>query len=135
MPLKNRGFKYQEDRYVPIEKDNACINSKNFAFTMELHTKFTYKPGQYFAFSGDDDVWVYIDNQLALDLGGVHGKMTDTIKADDLGLIEGEMYTFDMFYCERCVGASNILITTNMLVWNPPKSRKRSWKRDYGSLD
>ncbi len=102
---------------------------------MEIHRKFTFKTGQTFTFRGDDDVWVFINNNLEIDLGGIHGPLKDSVNLDDLGLIEGEQYNFDMFFCERNVITSNILVTTNMMFWIPPQPLKRSWKRDYGNLD
>ncbi len=46
----------------------------NFSFCMESHSEFVYTPGQKFKFSGDDDVWVFIDKKLVIDLGGSTAK-------------------------------------------------------------
>ena len=138
-PLKKRGFKYDSKYWYIKPGYSTFTDSMNFSFTMEIHRKFTYKKNQTFIFRGDDDVWVFINNHKAIDIGGIHLPVADTINLDDSasawGLEEREEYWFDMFYCERCIESSNIFITTNMMFWIPPQPLKRSWKRDYGPLD
>ncbi|HEX2959817.1 MAG TPA: fibro-slime domain-containing protein [Chitinispirillaceae bacterium] len=133
MPLKKKGFGYDPARYT--SPGGFCSTVENYGFTMEMHRTFTYKKGQSFTFTGDDDVWVFINNRLVIDLGGIHRSTSARVSLDTLELTEGDEYWFDLFYSERSPTESNIYITTNMQLFVPPQSNKRSWKRDYGDLD
>ncbi|MDP7028846.1 MAG: fibro-slime domain-containing protein [Phycisphaerales bacterium] len=88
----------------------------NFHFTFELHTEFVYDEDQtnYFQFVGDDDVWVYIDGQLVIDLGGVHGATEQYVDLGRLGLTDGETYSLDFFFAERHRTQSNFRIATTL---------------------
>jgi len=94
--------------------------SHNYSFTVEIHTLFTYKGGEVFNFSGDDDVFVFINNQLVINLGGVHAREVTNVSLDTLGLTVGENYPLDFFMAERHVSQSNMRITTTLeLLPNP----------------
>jgi len=97
---------------------NGRPGNRNFFFCFESHAEFTYEPGQEFFFSGDDDVWIFINNRLALDLGGVHPAVPGYVKLDTIKtperLVEGNRYPIDIFFCERNLVQSNIRIATNM---------------------
>jgi fibro-slime domain-containing protein len=107
--------------FFPIDDGSAYKTSfgnqgkdHNFSFTVEIHTLFTYSGGETFHFSGDDDVFVYIDNKLVINLGGIHSREQADVAIDSLGLIKGNTYPLDFFSAERHVTQSNLLITTTL---------------------
>ncbi|RNC81780.1 MAG: fibro-slime domain-containing protein [Phycisphaera sp.] len=104
----------------------AAPGTHNFHFTYELETNFTYTdPAErdadfVFRFTGDDDVWVFINGKLAVDLGGVHSQQSDSINLDDeaerLGIEPGQDYQLKLFFAERHTSESNFRIETNFVL-------------------
>lgn len=99
-------------------------NQRNFYFTFEIHTQFTYiDPADrdhalLFSFTGDDDVWVFVNGKLVVDIGGVHRQASDWVNLDDeaeaLGLEPGGTYKLDFFFAERHTSESNFRIETTI---------------------
>jgi len=89
-----------------------------YAFTTELHTNFEYKGGEVFTFRGDDDVFVFVNGFLGVNLSGVHvaqeGSIDLDAKAADFGLELGKSYTFDLFQAERQPNGSNFRLETTL---------------------
>lgn len=111
----------QKEGFFPI--DNKLLNdmdstyNHNYFFTFELDTEFVVEKGtgQVFTFFGDDDVWVYINGRLVIDLGGVHSAVKQSIAIDRLDWLEdGERAELKLFFAERHLTESNMRIETNL---------------------
>ena len=139
--------------FFPFNETSTATSAKNYNYgfgtRMDLTFKLTDdgtvtdKNGEKvpveFEFSGDDDVWVYIDGKLALDVGGAHGRVTgnlnfedkkatvskvkksagsptfgDNVKSDfTLSGSNSDEHTLTLFYMERGMWESNMKITFN----------------------
>ena len=136
-PLENLGY----EQPGLLTTTSAVGATHNGGFTLRGESQFVYNKDSnlYFTFTGDDDVYMYINGVLALDLGGAHGRNSKTVNLNDLdatkyGLKEGQVATFTFFYMERCSDASTFGIKTNMkLVQRAINVEKKAYDTSYAN--
>lgn len=139
---------YQYDHLYGTDSGNGCSANNagiNYWFGMSTNIRFylPQKPGykdasglygnrsiygdeMTFEFSGDDDVWVLVDNKLVLDIGGIHRAKTGTInfstgevfvdgvKQADVTWLNPGAHNLTMYYMERGASQSNCHIYFNI---------------------
>src|SRR5690606_12507780 len=117
---------YDSNAFFPIDGQgfgNTPGQAHNYHFTTEAHVSFTYESGQVFTFRGDDDLWIFVNGKLALDVGGLHQALEGTIifdaQAAELGITPGGQYQMDIFHAERQTSESNFRIETNISCFEP----------------
>lgn len=149
----------KEYGYFPFNTGTSSVygydsnnKSYNYGFATKMEIEFTLssdrkvinpksgiKEDMVFEFSGDDDIWVFIDDKLVLDMGGDHGRATGKINfadetvtyeahrtlgssysttAEDISSIlnsdSSHKYKMTIYYMERGMFESNMHITFNM---------------------
>lgn len=92
----------------------------NFLFSTEIAVRFTYRGGETFEFFGDDDLFVFVNGRLALELGGIHLRATGTIDFDALAtqleITPGGVYSMQIFHAERSPRHSMMRFSTTQCI-------------------
>jgi len=113
-------YVFDKDGYFPIDGEgwgdeiSHAGTNHNYYFTLEMHHIFQYQGDEVFTFRGDDDLWVFINDELVIDLGGTHMALSESVDLKTLGLTEGNYYALDLFFAERKKFDSNFRIATTI---------------------
>jgi fibro-slime domain-containing protein len=113
-------YAFDDEAFFPIDDQGFGNQGRihNYHFTVEIHTRFIYRGGEVFLFRGDDDIFVFINGQLAINLGGVHDAESAQVvldaEATALGMQPGGTYPLDLFFAERHTVESHIRIETTI---------------------
>jgi len=112
LALDNRTF--EDTSFYPIDGELLGNEgrSHNYHFTAEIHTSFLYEPGRVLNYKSDDDLFVYINDALVIDGGGVRAVRSYSVALDTLGLTPGQTYAYDIFFAERHTVQSHLKFQT-----------------------
>ena len=117
------GMSVEVDFYIPLAPGALTASG-------EYGNKDIYGADMHFRFTGDDDVWIFVDDTLVLDLGGLHGRETGDINFSTgtvtiNGVVNEELsralqsitageHKLTLYYMERGSSMSNCAIYFNL---------------------
>lgn len=143
---KTDTYYFNNDGVRSYLDDLGTYEDRNYNYVMVSNGEFVYyeEENLFFEFEGDDDVYLFINGQLVLDIGAGHSITSVGINVNDyveaarkevaemgdaasdrakaLALEEGQICQFDFYYMERHGYGANMRIVTNMHITDPQLS-------------
>ncbi len=125
-------YEYRNSAFFPIDNEGYGNNYSrhNYGFTDEMCFYFQYNGNEIITINGDDDIWVFVNGILAIDLGGCHSADTKTISLSSINktmiidetpvtykynsefdISEGQFVEVKIFHAERHTTSSHLNLT------------------------
>jgi len=85
----------------PYNDKSSISYGNNYGFCLESHGQFRHSKGRVDSIAGQDDIFQYINGKRVTNLGGTHSTLSSIVGMDTLGLVDGNVYPWDLFFCDR----------------------------------
>lgn len=132
-------YAYESDYFFPLNNEgygnHPSDKTKNFHFTDDMCFYFNYHGDESsIKIIGDDDIWIFVNGILAVDLGGCHGSQNGVVNFtgemktgtlnekqisylynSDFDIVEGQNVEVRIFHAERHTSGSNFNLYLNNL--------------------
>lgn len=132
----NKIYRFASSAFFPLDKKGYgnFHGDHNFGFTDYISFYIKYTGNGSIEVKGDDDIWVFVNNKLAVDLGGCHSSLRESISLlgtdktecingtecevkynSDYDFYEGDLVEIKIFHAERHGEGSEFGLTLNGL--------------------
>jgi fibro-slime domain-containing protein len=117
-------YEYATTEFFPVDGqlygNGGGLHNDLFTYSMSVDFTYNACTDQFLEMASSDDVWVYINGELVIDLGGVGDPQNQRVTLDRLGLTDGQDYTIEMFYAKRQPADVSIFgMRTNLALISP----------------
>ncbi len=120
------GLHYSNADFFPINGigfGNTPGYGRNYHFTMSYNGIFYYDGNESITIdiTANDDTWLFINNKLVIDMGGIQspkaGSFTLTsLNSEEIGISSSGVYNFDLFHAQRHTTTSSFSLSTNAIL-------------------
>ena len=105
---KTTSFEYGDDNFYPLSERNG--GSDLFTMNMGVPFRITKSGDEKFVITADDDTWVFVNNKLVIDMGGIHNAKTGVFKIDRGGEVYASVDGADFAYSGVTVEGDDAVI-------------------------